>query len=28
MKKAIKNEKWEEVHKRLETGQKLYEIIQ
>lgn len=27
MKKAIKNENWEEVHKRLETGKKLYEII-
>lgn len=27
MKKAIKNEAWSEVHKRLETGKKLHEII-
>jgi prephenate dehydrogenase len=27
MKKAIKNDEWEEVNKRLATGQKLYEII-
>ena len=27
MKKAIKNDAWDEVHKRLETGKKLYEII-
>lgn len=27
MKKAIKNEEWSEVHKRLETGKKLHEII-
>lgn len=27
MKKAIKNDQWEEVHKRLETGKKLHEII-
>jgi len=28
MKKAIKNDQWAEVHQRLETGQKLHEIIQ
>ena len=28
MKKAIKNEKWDEVHERLKTGQKLHEIIE
>jgi len=27
MKKAIKNDEWDEVHKRLETGKKLHEII-
>lgn len=28
MKKAIKNDAWDEVHERLKTGQKLHEIIE